>query len=172
MADLYVTHEVCGRLQAGSGYGRQALAIFRELDHKPMIADVLAGLAMLSHQFGVPEDSQRLSQEGKEISTSIGNPWGIVYNSWEQLDDEFDQGHLDEVRDGGESLLLDARRVAFPIFVGAIESLLARLYRLVGQVDKSVDHTRSSVAAPQLPRRPGLVCVGLREPRERPPRPG
>ena len=154
LADLYVTHEVSGRLQAGMDYGRQALAIFRALDHKPMIADVLAGLAMLSHQFGLPKESRRFSQEGKEISTSIGNPWGIVYNSWEQLDSDLDQGLLDKVRDAGEALLLDARRVSFPIFVGAIESLLTRLYRLVGQPAKAVDHARAGLAPLNSPSGP------------------
>jgi tetratricopeptide (TPR) repeat protein len=145
LADLLVTHEVCGRLRAATSYGRQALPIFRSLDNKAMVADVLGGMAMLSQISGDPQEALRLSQEGEEISTSIGNPWGMVYNSWLQLDVALDRGQWDDVRAKGEGLLGLAHEVSFPVFIGAIESILTRVYRLAGQPERAMEHAQAGL---------------------------
>ena len=154
LADLLVTHEVCGRLKAAISFGRQALPIFRSLDNKAMTADVLGGMAMLSQISGDPEQALRLSHEGQEISTSIGNPWGMVYNSWLQLDVALDRGQWDDVRSKGEALLGPAREVSFPVFLGAIQSILTRVYRLAGQPDRALEHAQAGLGplnSPTLP---------------------
>lgn len=171
LADLLVTHEVSGRLRAAMEFGRQALPIFRALDNKAMVADVLGGMAMLSQISGRPDEALRLSDEGKGISTSIGNPWGIVYNSWLQLDIELDRGHLDDVRSKGEALLELAHVVSFPVFIGAIESILTRVYRLARQPDRALEHAQAGLGTLNSPIRPiwsvwgfgnlGLAFLGL-----------
>ena len=145
LADLLVTHEVSGRLRASKEFGRQALSIFRSLDNKAMVADVLGGLSMLSQLSGDPGEALRLSHEGQNISTSIGNPWGIVYNGWLQLDVGLDRGHWDDVRSKGEALLGPAHEVSFPVFVGAIESILTRVYRLAGQPERALEHAQAGL---------------------------
>jgi len=171
LADLLVTHEVSGRLLAAREFGRQALSIFRSLDNKAMVADVLGGLSMLSQVSGDPDEALRLSHEGQEISTSIGNPWGIVYNGWLQLDVGLDRGHWDDVRSKGEALLGPAHEVSFPVFIGAIESILTRVYCLTGQPARALEHAQAGLGPLNSPIRPiwaawgfgnlGLALLGL-----------
>jgi tetratricopeptide (TPR) repeat protein len=166
LVDLQVTHMVGGKPKAAEDFASRALQVFRSLGNKAMEADALAGLALLSIQQGRPDEGLRLSDEGKAISASIENPWGLVYNGWLQLDVEMDRGHLDRVQARALELLEAGRQVAFPIFLGAIQSVLTRLYLLTDQPDLAYQHAQAALAVMVQPTAPvwaiwGYGTIGL-----------
>jgi tetratricopeptide (TPR) repeat protein len=146
LADLRVTQIVSGRHKASIEAGRRALEVFRSLGNKAMVADGLAGAALTAHYSGKPEDALQFSREGIEISRSIGNPWGLVYNSWIQLDIAFDRAQFEPLRHDCLDLLPTAQQVSFPIFVGVIHSILARIYVVTDQPERAGEHAREGLA--------------------------
>jgi tetratricopeptide (TPR) repeat protein len=145
LADLRVTQVVAGQYRAGAETGRRALEVFRGLGNKAMIADCLAGAAMIALYSGRPEEAARLSDEGREISRSIGNPWGLVYNSWHGLELACERARFDEARDQATALLPMAHQVSFPIFVGMIESILTRIYIAGSMPQVALEHAQASL---------------------------
>ncbi|HSB90057.1 MAG TPA: tetratricopeptide repeat protein [Anaerolineales bacterium] len=171
LLDLRVTHMLTGQPRPAAEYGHQAQSVFESLGNRAMVADALGGQAMLAIQRGLPDEGLRLSEQGLEISRSIDNPWGYVYNGWIRLDPLMDRGRLDEVRTRGLQLLEKARGVAFPIFIGAIESILTRLCLHVGDTEAALQHAQSGVTVLVQPSAPvwatwghgalGLALLGL-----------
>jgi tetratricopeptide (TPR) repeat protein len=145
LADLRVTQIVAGQYRAGAESGRRALEVFRGLGNKAMIADGLAGAAMIALYSGRPEEATRLSDEGRDISHSIGNPWGLVYNSWHGLELACERARFDEARDHATALLPMAHQVSFPIFVGMIESILTRIHIAGDMPQVALEHAQASL---------------------------
>jgi tetratricopeptide (TPR) repeat protein len=171
LLDLHVTHMLTGQPRPAAEYARQAQSVFEMVGNRAMVADALAGQALLAVQRGIPEEALRLSEQGQAISRSIDNPWGFVYNRWLQLDVWMDRGCLDDVRTRALELLEAARGVAFPIFIGGIESILTRLCLLVDQPEVALQHAQSGMKVLDLPSAPvwatwgqgalGMALLGL-----------
>jgi class 3 adenylate cyclase/tetratricopeptide (TPR) repeat protein len=58
----------------------QAIELWRELDNQPMLADSLASASFPYAYLGMYDQAIAASDEAKEISESINNPWGIGYS--------------------------------------------------------------------------------------------
>jgi tetratricopeptide (TPR) repeat protein len=126
LTELTVQGQIIGQWRAGEEYAREALEEFRALDNKPMIIDSLANLAELKQLRGQAAQSRKLAEEGVRISSTIENPWGILFNQSVLLTLTVDSGAFERALAEGEVYLKEARRIGFPPFIGLILVNLAR----------------------------------------------
>jgi tetratricopeptide (TPR) repeat protein len=135
--DLSIGYIVSGQFRRALAARTQAIAAFRALDNRPMLADALGGTAILQHYMGNPEQARINSIEGTAISQAIDNPWGVVYNAWSVQEIELDAGAFEASIAHAEQRIAAARKVGFPVFVGLTLWQAARAYGEVGQIERS-----------------------------------
>jgi len=135
LIDLMVSGLTSGQRQTALQNGSQALASFRRLGNKAMVADALAGLSML-HWAGADFDTAlAFSGEGRAIAEEIENPWGTTYNGWIRLAVDADRGEWQTVLEDGDKLLEAAERIPFRGFRGGLSGLLSGVWIELGRND-------------------------------------
>jgi tetratricopeptide (TPR) repeat protein len=135
--DLSTTSVMAGRYREANEYVREALAIFRALDHRPMLGDILGSLGMLEFVSGNPESGRRSLAEGLAISKSIGNEWTTAYNHIGLAWLEADSGRFEMALGLAEKGLAQARATGFVPFVGMALGQLVSLYFELGQPERA-----------------------------------
>jgi tetratricopeptide (TPR) repeat protein len=135
LIDLMVSGLTSGQRQTALQNGSQALASFRRLGNKAMVADALAGLATLHYAGAQFDTAITLSEEGRAIAEEIENPWGTTYNGWIRLAVAADRGEWQAVLDDGEGLLAAAQQVPFLGFRGVLNGILSGIWIELGRDD-------------------------------------
>lgn len=89
--DLVKCHLISGSLERADQAAREASELWRTLKNLPMLADSLAGAAIIARWTGEYDQALALSAEAHQISQSIANVWGQSYSQiitgtilWEQ----------------------------------------------------------------------------------------
>lgn len=134
--DLFICYSVVGQSRRAMAARMHAIAAFRELDNRPMLADALGGAAILFHRAGDFDQARAFATEGMVISQATGNPWGVVFNGWSIQEIEIDTGDFEATLNNANRRVAAARGVAFPVFTGLVLSQIARAHRELGQVDR------------------------------------
>lgn len=134
--DLFISYWVVGQFRRGMAARMQAIAAFRELDNRPMLADALGGAAIQLHHVGDIERSRAFAAEGLAISQAVDNPWGVVFNDWSVQAVQIDTGAFESILENADRRLAAARRVGFPVFIGRALSVVARAHQELGRVDR------------------------------------
>lgn len=134
--DLSMTESeiAIGQLRQAEGHLRQAMAIFRELDHRPMLADTLGSVATLELFSGNPAAARAAVAEGLSISEAIGNEWTTTYLLIGRADLETDAGNLETALEFALRGVPGANASGFAPFIGISNRQLAYLYFELGQV--------------------------------------
>lgn len=127
LTELTIQGQIVGEWRRALNYARQALEEFQALDNKPMVIDSFANLAELNQLRGDSEQARLAAEEGVRISSTIENPWGILFNQTVLLTLDTDAGEFERVLAQGEERLHEARRIGFPPFIGLILSNLIRV---------------------------------------------
>jgi tetratricopeptide (TPR) repeat protein len=134
--DLTISYVVSGQFHRALATKTQAIAAFRELDNRPMLADALGGAARVFYYMGDVAQALTFAGEGAAISKAIENPWGVVYNGWSLQEIEIDTGQFEITLANADQRIAAARRIAFPVFTGLLLSQVARAYFELGQADR------------------------------------
>jgi tetratricopeptide (TPR) repeat protein len=135
LADVSVAYFSTGRLKEAGAAAREALAIFRALDHRPMVADLLGSMGSLEFMTGNPGAARAVIAEGLAISRAIGNVWTEAYGKFNLGDVEADAGNFDLALRLVEEGLEGARTVGFLPFVVMGGQQLINLYAELGRPD-------------------------------------
>ena len=77
LKDLATAYVACGRLSDACAILPEALNLWRELDNKPMLAEVLGGQAGGTVGFGELDQAIRAAEESYSLSQSIRNRFGL-----------------------------------------------------------------------------------------------
>jgi len=140
LIDLMVSGLTSGRRRVALRNGGEALAAFRRLGNKPMVADALAGLSMLHYTGADFQTAIDFSEEGRAIAEEIENPWGSTYNGWRRLTVAADRGEWERVLDEGQRLLKSAERIPFLGFRGALNGIVSGVWLELGRVDRGMEY--------------------------------
>lgn len=146
LIDLMVSHMTSGRRREGLSHGRHALAVFRLLDHQPMIADALTGTALLDYFGGDLDKALEQADEASRISTRIENPWGRTYSGWVSLGVLADRGEYSRALRLAEDTLRAAQRVPFLGFRAAVHGILVTVHLELGQVEAAMAQAKRLAA--------------------------
>jgi len=146
LIDLMASAMTSGRRHAALRTGAQALAAFRRLDNKAMVADALAGLALLHHEGGDFDTALAFSDEGMAISTAIDNPWGVAYNGLARLSILADRGEWTEALALGDRLLEAAKRVPFVGVRGSLCGVVSHIWLDLGDYARALDYAQQMLA--------------------------
>ncbi|MDE3089901.1 MAG: hypothetical protein KGJ80_11025 [Chloroflexota bacterium] len=77
LKDLQPAYFTRGRVESMRINAPETLRLWRELDNKPMLSEVLAGASGMHLIMGQMEQAVRTGEESYAISESIGNRWGL-----------------------------------------------------------------------------------------------
>ncbi|MHB1007164.1 MAG: ATP-binding protein [Chloroflexota bacterium] len=135
LIDLSTVNFVVGRIDRARKYSAQALTMFRALDHRPMLADALSALGMLTYLEGNPVAARKAVEEGMAISRALENDWVFAYCSVGLAMLEADAGRLEEAIRAGTAGLAAARVARFAAILGMVLDILSRLYYETGRPD-------------------------------------
>jgi hypothetical protein len=103
----------------------------------------MAGLGLMQFEGGEFETALSLSDEGRSISTAIGNPWGISYNGWVRLAILADRGEWTEALDFGQSLLETSAQVPFIGIRGSLNGIVSNIWIGLGDMHKSLGYAQA-----------------------------
>jgi len=78
LKDLAVAYVVCGRFPAAQAILPEAISLWRELDNKPMLAEVLGGQSAQSFGWGEFDQAIRAGEESYALNQSIRNRFGLA----------------------------------------------------------------------------------------------
>ena len=134
--DLFISYSVTGQSRRAMAARMQAIAAFRELDNRPMLADALGGAAILLHRAGDFDQARAYAAEGTAISHATDNPWGVVFNGWSIQEIEIDTGDFESTLNNADRRIAAARGVAFPVFTGLVLSQVARAHQELDRIDR------------------------------------
>ena len=140
LIDMTVSGLTSGRRRVALQKGGEALAAFRRLGNKPMVADALASLSMLHHAGADFETAIAFSGEGRAIAEEIENPWGTTFNGWSRLAVAADRGEWESVLDDGPRLLESAERIPFLRFRGALNGVVSGVWLELGRIDHGMEY--------------------------------
>ncbi|HMK09602.1 MAG TPA: hypothetical protein VK449_11295, partial [Anaerolineales bacterium] len=143
LIDLMVSRMTSGHRRKALTAGAEALQAFQRLGNRAMIADAGAGLGLMRFEAGEFDEALRLSDEGRDISTSIGNPWGISYNGWIRLAVFADRGEWTEGLTLGEALLQVSRNVPFIGIRGSLNGLMSAIWICLGDPHRAVAYAQA-----------------------------
>lgn len=135
--DLSIALFVSGHFHEGAEVMRRGVEIFRALDHRSMLTDVLGGMGIMSYNSGDPAGAREAASEGLALSKAVDSPWGFVYNTWSLGRVEIDAGHFEMALAIATRALSVARGISFPIFVGMIQTISAQVYLELGMVKEA-----------------------------------
>lgn len=147
LIDLMGTMRLKGSWKRGIEYGQEALQRFRQMDSKPMIADVLGGLGAMWQIAGETARSREAAIEGMRICETIGNPWGYHVSKNNLVELAFARGEIVKTISDAKGLLAGGREIGFPLFVGLPLMLLARAQLELNQLDPALALAQESASA-------------------------
>ena len=146
-ADLAVIRAISGEFDQSWAHSAQAVAAARTLDNGALLADALGNLALNALFGGNPQTLVAASDEAIAISTAAGNPWGIAYSHWPQIELMFDCGEYERAGTKVAETLPAVRTAGMPAFIGFYQSIACRLARLTGDSNNALEAARESEAA-------------------------
>ena len=152
--DSMIAMVVAGRYRRALEHGRRAVAEYRALDNKHMLADAIGGVAMVLYYQGQVAESLALGAEGVRISHEIDNPWGVIYNEWRLHEIELDRGNHAHVMENFERRRASVRAVGFPVFIGIVLQQAARVCLDTGRPQLALalsDESADAFSSMQLP---------------------
>jgi tetratricopeptide (TPR) repeat protein len=126
-----------GRARLAVRYAEEALAEWRALDNKPMIADILGGMAFTLIGLGEAARARAAAEEAMSISQAIENPWGIAYSEWSLTNLDVSAGQFERALAYGERGLARTRLLSFPIFITFALTSLARLWLELDDLERA-----------------------------------
>lgn len=135
--DSQVALALLGRGRQARASAQQALAEFRALDLKPMIADALETLAYYAITRGEPAAARAFAEEGLTISHTLANLWGILNNQLELLILDLGAGDLSCVLLRGETALQGTRQLGSPPFILNCYALLTQACLQLNQLTRA-----------------------------------
>ncbi|HZQ05170.1 MAG TPA: hypothetical protein VFD70_01235, partial [Anaerolineae bacterium] len=135
--DMNIAEALLGHPRRAKELVEQALAEFRALDMKPMITDALANLAGYAYGAGDPKAARAYAEEGRQLSQSIENPWGVLYNQLYLLTFDLEAGNLQRVLQKSEENLARARQIGNPYFILNSYSILVLAYLEWNQLERA-----------------------------------
>lgn len=143
LIDLMVSGMTSGRRLAALQTGAEALHAFQRLGNRAMIADAMAGLGLMRLEGAEFDAALSLSDEGRSISTAIGNPWGISYNGWVRLAILADRGEWTEALDFGQRLLEISANVPFIGIRGSLNGVMSGIWIGLGDSRQALAYAQA-----------------------------
>ena len=120
----------------------ESLAIWRELDNQPMLADNLSTLVLIAVYNGAYAEAIARADKAHEISRSIGNLWGQSYSRMKLGLVYWEMGQIDLALATMMDVLELSERAGFWAPQYLTRSDLARLYAELGAAVRSLDLAR------------------------------
>jgi tetratricopeptide (TPR) repeat protein len=151
--DLFVAYAKSGKLEQARAVRLESGKIWRELDNKPMLAEGIAGLALLHFLFGEFDQAVAQASEGFQISTSITNLGGQGFSGYILGLIYFEAGE--------PALALKSLQDVIPIVqFGGLEGNGLSLYGMLAAIHADMgDHTQALGFLRQALERPSIKLV-------------
>jgi tetratricopeptide (TPR) repeat protein len=143
LIDLTVSGMTSGRRLEALQTGAEALQAFRQLGNRAMMADAMGGLGLMRFEGAEFEAALSLSNEGRSISTAIGNPWGISYNGWVRLAILADRADWTEALDFGRHLLEISSQVPFVGIRGSLNGIVSGIWIGLGDNRRALAYAQT-----------------------------
>lgn len=102
--ELYLPYRMTGQIERAAEVQAQSLAMWRELDNKPMLADALGMGAQFASPEGNFERAIAFATEGAAISRTIGNYFGVMFNTAMLMEAARHQGEVRRILELHEQL--------------------------------------------------------------------
>lgn len=145
--ELGIASTVGGHVNQSLEYMVRAVAIFRALDHRSMLADTLGGQGWMYLLIGRLDEARRAATEGLNYSLGIENHWTASYNYITLQSVAAESGRIEEALALATKGLAGAKDIGFPAFTGFFHAQLSSLHFLLGDSDLAQEAAAASLKA-------------------------
>lgn len=151
--DLFIPYRSVGQIERARTVLAQARALFRELDNQPMLADSLGMSAQFAMYEGKFQDAITFATEGLNISRTVGNPFGIVFNEASLLNVYLESGDVRKTFESIQDQIDGLRNGALPFNVVGLAAILGLFSAQIGAVSESVEmeHYARALSQKEIP---------------------